>query len=127
MKKNCLFSKFIAIFISSIFIISCSKDTSEVIDYNVKFKNISGGNLINAMAGEPSNLIAMVAGDSASSAIAGNIFNSLLKYDENLNYAPDLAESWAISNNQKTISFKLKNDVICLTNEDMFSYPVLQR
>ena len=60
------------------------------------------------MAGEPSNLIAMIAGDSASSAIAGNIFNSLLKYDENLNYAPDLAESWEISNNQKTITFKLK-------------------
>ena len=43
------------------------------------------------MAGEPSNLIAMIAGDSASSQIAGNIFNSLIKYDENLNYAPDIS------------------------------------
>ena len=108
MKKKFLFSNFITIFILSIFIISCSKDTSEVIDYNEEFNKNSGGNLINAMAGEPSNLIAMIAGDSASSAIAGQIFNSLLKYDENLNYAPDLAESWKISNNQKTISFKLK-------------------
>ena len=108
MKKEFLFSKLIVIFILPLFLISCSKDTSEVIDYNEEFNKNSGGNLINAMAGEPSNLIAMIAGDSASSAIAGQIFNSLLKYDENLNYAPDLAESWKISNNQKTISFKLK-------------------
>ena len=89
MKKKFLSFNLIAIFISSIFLLSCSKNTSEVIDYNGEFKNSSGGNLINAMAGEPSNLIAMIAGDSASSAIAGNIFNSLLKYDENLNYVPD--------------------------------------
>ena len=125
MKKKCLFSNFIAIFISSIFIISCSKDTSQIIDYNGKFKNISGGNLINAMTGEPSNLIAMIAGDSASSAIAGNIFNSLLKYDENLNYAPDLAESWAISNNQKTISFKLKKDLQWADGKPLTSADVL--
>ena len=125
MKKKCLFSNFIAIFISSIFIASCSKDTSEVIDYNGKFKNISGGNLINAMAGEPSNLIAMIAGDSASSAIAGNIFNSLLKYDENLNYAPDLAESWEISNNQKTISFKLKKGLQWADGKPLTSADVL--
>ena len=125
MKKNCLFSNFIAIFISSIFIISCSKDTTEVIDYNGKFKHISGGNLINAMAGEPSNLIAMIAGDSASSAIAGNIFNSLLKYDENLNYAPDLAESWQISNDQKTISFKLKKGLQWADGKPLTSADVL--
>jgi len=125
MKKKCLFSNFIAIFISSILIISCSKDTSEVINYNGQFKNISGGNLINAMAGEPSNLIAMIAGDSASSAIAGNIFNSLLKYDENLNYAPDLAESWQISNDQKTISFKLKKGLQWADGKPLTSADVL--
>jgi len=124
MKKNVLFFNFIVIFILPLFIISCSKDTSEVIDYSKEFENSFGGNLINAMAGEPSNLIAMIAGDSASSAIAGNIFNSLVKYDENLNYAPDLAESWKISNNQKTITFKLKNglqwaDGIPLTSADV--------
>ena len=89
------------------------------------FKNSSGGNLINAMAGEPSNLIAMIAGDSASSAIAGNIFNSLLKYDENLNYIPDLAESWEISNNQKTISFKLKKDLQWADGKPLTSADVL--
>ena len=83
MKKKLPFYSFITIFILSIFIISCSKEISEVIDYNKEFNKSFGGNIINAMAGEPSNLIAMIAGDSASSAIAANIFNSLLKYDEN--------------------------------------------
>ena len=123
MKKNFLFFNFI--FILSIFIISCSKDTSEVINYNEEYKNIFGGSLINAMAGEPSNLIAMIAGDSASSAIAGNIFNSLIKYDENLNYAPDLAESWAISNNQKTITFKLKKGLQWADGNPLTSADVL--
>jgi len=125
MKKKFLSFNLIAIFISSIFLLSCSKNTSEVIDYNGEFKNSSGGNLINAMAGEPSNLIAMIAGDSASSAIAGNIFNSLLKYDENLNYIPDLAESWEISNNQKTISFKLKKDLQWADGKPLTSADVL--
>ena len=125
MKKKCLFSNFIVILISSIFIIGCSKDTTEVIDYNIEFKKSSGGNLINAMAGEPSNLIAMIAGDSASSAIAGNIFNSLVKYDENLNYAPDLAESWKISNNQKTITFKLKKGLQWADGKPLTSADVL--
>ena len=125
MKKKFSLSSFITIFISTIFLISCSKDTSEIIDYNKEFKSSFGGNLINAMAGEPSNLIAMIAGDSASSAIAGNIFNSLVKYDENLDYAPDLAESWIISNNQKTITFKLKKNLQWADGNPLTSADVL--
>ena len=125
MKKKLPFYNFITIFISLIFIISCSKEISEVIDYNEEFKKSFGGNIINAMAGEPSNLIAMIAGDSASSAIAANIFNSLLKYDENLNYAPDLAESWKISNNQKTITFKLKKNLQWSDGKPLTSADVL--
>ena len=120
-KKFLLFT----IFICSIFIINCSKETSEVIDYNKKFNIYSGGTLINAMTGEPSNLIAMIAGDSASSAIAGNIFNSLIKYDENLDYAPELAESWKISNDQKTITFKLKKGLKWQDGQPLTSSDVL--
>ena len=124
MKKKSILFNFITLTFSLALLISCSKESSEVIDYNKKYINSFGGTLVNAMAGEPSNLIAMVAGDSASSAIAGNIFNSLIKYDENLNYAPDLAESWKISNSQKTITFTLKknlkwSDGAPLTSEDV--------
>ncbi|EDZ64153.1 extracellular solute-binding protein, family 5 [beta proteobacterium KB13] len=71
----------------------------------------SGGALTNAMIGEPNNLIAMIAGDSASSAIAGQIFNALLKYDENLGFEGDLADSWIISDDYKKITFNLKQDI----------------
>lgn len=58
--------------------------------------------------GEPSGLITMIAGEAAASAVASNIFNSLLKYDKNLEIKGELAESWSISADQKTITFKLK-------------------
>ncbi|MDC0422681.1 peptide-binding protein [Methylophilaceae bacterium] len=77
------------------------------------------------MTGEPSNLIAMIAGDSASSAIANNIFNSLLKYDESLNYAPEIAESWDISNNQKTITFKIREGLYWADGEKLTSKDVM--
>ena len=115
----------LTVFIHSLLLISCSKKDPEVIDFNKKFISNSGGSLINAMIGEPSNLIAMIAGDSASSAIAGNIFNSLIKYDENLEYAPDLAESWQISNNQKTITFKLKKGLKWQDGKPLTSSDVL--
>lgn len=68
----------------------------------------SGGTMINAMIGEPSGLIPMIAGESASSAIASNIFNTLLKYDRNLELEGELAKSWEISADKKTVTFRLK-------------------
>ncbi|HSR02443.1 MAG TPA: peptide-binding protein, partial [Methylophilaceae bacterium] len=67
----------------------------------------------------------MVAGESASAQIASNIFNSLLKYDANLELEGELAESWHISDDNKTIIFKLKPNLKWadgqpLTSEDVF-------
>jgi len=59
--------------------------------------------MISAMTAEPSGLIYMVAGESASAAIASNIFNALLKYNANLDLEGDLAESWTISDDQKQL------------------------
>ena len=87
----------------------CNKSqTEDVINFDEEASQESGGTLTNAMIGEPNNLIAMIAGDGASSAIAGQIFNSLLKYDENLEFEGDLAESWEVSKDYKTIRFNLK-------------------
>lgn len=77
-------------------------------DLNQPYPGEAGGTLISAMTAEPSGLISMIAGESASSAISSNIFNSLLKYDKNLDLEGDLAESWHISADQKTITFHLK-------------------
>ena len=90
-----------------------------------------GGTLVDAMSAEPSGLIAMLAGESAASAVAANIFNSLLKYDKNLELTGELAASWQVSDDQKTITFKLKPgmkwaDGAPLTSADvLFTWKVL--
>lgn len=124
MIKRIILKQIFLLILLLIFLISCSNNNSEVIDY--KDNNLSnGGVLINAMSAEPSNLISMIAGDSASSAIASKIFNSLIRYDENLNFTSDIAESWKISKNQKTITFKIKkglewSDGVPLTSADVY-------
>jgi peptide/nickel transport system substrate-binding protein len=85
-----------------------SPETTSVPDYDQAFAPEAGGTFISATIGEPSGLIPMIAGESAASAIAANIFNTLLKYDKNLELTGELAESWAISPDQKTITFRLK-------------------
>lgn len=95
------------------------------IDYNIDAPKAPGGTLINAMTGEPSGLISMIAGESASSAISSNIFNSLLKYDKNLELEGDLVERWQISSDQKTITFKLKPNLKWADNQPLTSADAL--
>ena len=89
-------------------LIGCGEKPVDSMDYNKPYPSQEGGTLIDAMIGEPSGLISMIAGESASSAITANIFNKLLKYDKNLDVEGELAESWQVSADQKTITFKLK-------------------
>ncbi|WP_200884388.1 peptide-binding protein [Methylotenera sp. G11] len=78
-------------------------------DLSKPYPSEAGGTLISAMTAEPSGLISMIAGESASSAISSNIFNTLLKYDKNLELEGELVKSWEISSDQKTITFRLKS------------------
>jgi len=88
---------------------ACSKtDDIPPADLDAAYPVEPGGTLVDAMSGEPSGLIPMIAGESAASAIASHIFNSLLRYDRNLEPEGELAKSWQVSKDQKTITFKLK-------------------
>jgi len=102
-----------------------SSDPTSSIDYDVAYPAVNGGNTINAMIGEPSGLIPMIAGESASSAIAAYIFNSLLKYDKNLDLEGELAKSWTISSDQRTITFTLKPDMKWADGKPLTSADVL--
>ncbi len=108
---------------------SCTDSSSNkqvsTVDYVKKYPPSNGGTMINAMTGEPSSLIYMVAGESASAAIASNIFNSLLKYNQNLDLSSELAESWQVSEDQKTITFKLKPDLKWADGKPLTSADVL--
>jgi peptide/nickel transport system substrate-binding protein len=92
---------------------------------NKSYPSESGGTLVDAMTSEPSGLISMIAGESAASAISSNIFNKLLKYDKNLELEGELAESWEISVDQKTITFKLKPNLKWADGKPLTSADVL--
>ena len=70
-----------------------------------------GDLLIQGSIGDASNLIPMLASDSTSHDISGLIFNGLVKYDKDLNLVGDLAESWEVSKDGLTITFKLRQGV----------------
>jgi peptide/nickel transport system substrate-binding protein len=87
-----------------------------------------GDTLVTGTIGEPTILIPMLAGDSASHDVAGLIFNGLVKYHTDLSVIGDLAESWNISKDGLVITFHLRRGVkwadgVEFTAEDvMFGY-----
>jgi len=80
-------------------------------------KNVStappayGDTLVEGTIGEASTLIPILASDSASHSVSGLIYNGLIKYDKNLKIVGDLAESYLVSPDGLTITFKLRRNV----------------
>ncbi len=70
-----------------------------------------GDLFIDASIGDASTLIPPLASDSASHGVASLIYNGLVKYDGDLNLVGDLAQSWDISPDGLTITFKLRQGV----------------
>ncbi|MBI5328259.1 MAG: peptide-binding protein [Deltaproteobacteria bacterium] len=70
-----------------------------------------GDTIVEGTIGEPSVLIPMLAGDASSHNVAGLIINGLVKYDKDLSLIGDLAESWDISKDGLTITFRLRKGV----------------
>ena len=75
--------------------------------------------------GEPSNLLPILSSDSASHDVAGFVFNGLVKYDKDLNLVGDLAESWDVSSDGLTITFRLRKGVKWHDGADFTSRDVL--
>jgi peptide/nickel transport system substrate-binding protein len=61
--------------------------------------------------GDASNLIPILASDSASHAITDLVYNGLVKYNKNIEIVGDLAERWDISSDGLVITFHLKKGV----------------
>jgi len=70
-----------------------------------------GDTLVDGTIGEPSNLIPILATDSASHDVAALVYNGLVKYDKDLNLVGDLAESFEVSRDGLTITFHLRRGV----------------
>ncbi|WP_019882257.1 MULTISPECIES: peptide-binding protein [unclassified Methylophilus] len=91
-------------------LIACGSDQPDknIPALNQTYPAQPGGTMISAMPSDPSSMIGMVAGESASLAIGAYLFNSVLKYDQNLDLTGELAESWQVADDKKTITFRLK-------------------
>ncbi|MEA2014837.1 MAG: peptide-binding protein [Thermodesulfobacteriota bacterium] len=70
-----------------------------------------GDVIVEGSIGDASNLIPILSSDSTSHSIASMIFNGLVKYDEDMGVAGDLAESWDISDDGLEITFHLRKGV----------------
>jgi peptide/nickel transport system substrate-binding protein len=71
-----------------------------------------GGTLIYGEYGAPIRLVPVLANDSISVRLIELIYGSLLYYNANGEAVGDLAESWEISKDMKTISFSLRKNVV---------------
>jgi peptide/nickel transport system substrate-binding protein len=60
---------------------------------------------------EPPMLMQGLNQNGPTNMIAGNIYESLLRYDEKLNPMPSLAASWEVSPDQTVYTFKLRPNV----------------
>ncbi|OAN37763.1 ABC transporter substrate-binding protein [Mycolicibacterium iranicum] len=88
----------------------------------------AGGSLIAAIAGEPDQLDPHKTSAYFSFEVLENVFDTLVEPDANLQMQPALAESWTVSPDQLTWTFRLRpgvtfHDGTPLTADDVvFSY-----
>ncbi len=119
------------LFLAAIVFSSCGNDegSSELIGEDTG--PAYGDAIVIGSIGDASNLIPILASDSASHEICGFIYNGLVKYDKDYNIVGDLAESWDISKDNLTITFHLRDDVkwqdgAPFTSEDiLFTYETI--
>lgn len=70
-----------------------------------------GGGIVITTTPEPSLITNALSSAPTTAEIATKIFDGLLEYDMDLNPKPSLAESWEISEDGKTVTFKLRDGV----------------
>jgi len=94
-----------------LFLSACGKEPAVGKNPLSDNKPAYGDILVRGDIGDASNLIPLLASDTASHNICGMIYNGLVKYDKNMNIVGDLAESWDVSPNGLVITFHLRKGV----------------
>ena len=74
-------------------------------------KPVAGDTFVEASIGDITGLIPNITNDAASHEVGGLIYDGLVQTDKDLNYAPQLAESWQFSKDCLTLTFKLRKNV----------------
>ncbi len=71
----------------------------------------AGGGVLNLYGIDPYTLDPAVSGEMSSQQYIVQIFSGLVRLDDNLEPAPDIAERWEISNDGRTYTFYLRHGV----------------
>jgi peptide/nickel transport system substrate-binding protein len=72
---------------------------------------VTGGRANAVIQPEPPGLMLGIVQNGPTQMVAGNIYESLLRYDAALEPMPQLAKSWEISEDGLTYTFKLRDNV----------------
>jgi len=72
---------------------------------------VSGDTILQGSSGDATTFLPVLASDSASSEVNELVYNGLVRYDKNLQYQGELAESWEISPDNLVITFHLRKGV----------------
>ncbi|MCL2389946.1 MAG: peptide-binding protein [Endomicrobia bacterium] len=132
MKSEKLDIKKIVLLFCFLFFFSCSSEKTDQQDVTSDNSSpVYGDAFIIASLSDASYLNPVLASDTSSSLVLGQIFNGLVKYDKDLNLTGDLAESFEVSKDGLEIIFKLRKNVkwhdgVPFTAQDVkFTYETL--
>jgi len=83
-----------------------------------------GGTLVVAASADPGQLNPAITTAGGTHFVADNLYNGLVFLDKELNLKPDLADSWTVSTDGKTYTFKLHpgvkwHDGVAFTSADV--------
>ncbi|MFQ6122016.1 MAG: ABC transporter substrate-binding protein, partial [Dehalococcoidales bacterium] len=98
MMKRALYIFFSVLFLCSLLVTSCAKAPP------------AEGEL-NLYGIDPITLDPAVSGEMTSHEYIAQIFGGLVRLDDNLEPAPDIAERWEVSDDGRTYTFYLRKDV----------------
>ena len=86
---------------------------------------VSGGTLNAVIQPEPPGLMLGLVQNGPTQMVAGQIYESLLRYDKDLNPMPSLAKEWTKSEDGLTYTFTLQDDVVWHDGEPFTSADVV--
>ena len=79
---------------------------------NTAMAQTQGGTLVMIVQPEPPTLASYLSTSGPIGQVAAKVYDGLLEYDTELQPRPSLAESWTVSPDGKTITFKLRKGVV---------------
>jgi peptide/nickel transport system substrate-binding protein len=117
-------SRLFAVLFCTLTLTACGPSQPEPTDYSEKGTPAKGDVYVSASLGDASVLLPWLASDQPSNTIGGMVFDSLLKYDKDLNLKGNLAETWEIAPDNLAITFYLRKDVKWSDDKPFSAYDV---